>query len=41
MTITGSINLNIAFFFAPVGLNMLHIILNVFGNMKTTLHDRT
>ena len=28
-------------FFAPVGMNMLHIILNVFGHIKTTLHDRT
>ena len=33
MTIPGSINLNVAFFFAPAGLNTLHIILN--GTIET------
>ena len=33
MTIPGSISLNVAFFFAPAGLNTLHIILN--GTIET------
>ena len=33
MTIPGSINLNVAFFYAPAGLNTLHIILN--GTIET------
>ena len=33
MTIPGSINLNVALFFAPAGLNTLHIILN--GTIET------